>query len=324
MSNMKKLIICFYLLSTVTFLCGQEVIEAIVAVVNDEVISLYQYKRQNEILYQTLSRQLQGAELNEQYNKMKRELLDQMITDILLLQEAKKLDINVNEQVNMSIEKIKKDNGIETDNQLKQVLMQQGISFEDWKMQMEENLMKQNVIFTNVGRTVVVDDSEIVSYYKQHQDEFTELPVYTLKAIYISAEGKSEEEVQAKMEEIEAKIEAGEDFAAISGEYSEGPEKESQGDLGVYKKGELDKNLEQAVDILKTGEITPWLEIKNGWYLLRLEDRKESYIKAFDDVKKEIKKKLFEEKSDKKLKKYLEELKQKSYIKILLPNPLDF
>jgi len=323
-SNMKKLIICFYLLSTVTFLCGQEVIEAIVAVVNDEVISLYQYKRQNEILYQTLSRQLQGAELNEQYNKMKRELLDQMITDILLLQEAKKLDINVNEQVNMSIEKIKKDNGIETDNQLKQVLMQQGISFEDWKMQMEENLMKQNVIFTNVGRTVVVDDSEIVSYYKQHQDEFTELPVYTLKAIYISAEGKSEEEVQAKMEEIEAKIEAGEDFAAISGEYSEGPEKESQGDLGVYKKGELDKNLEQAVDILKTGEITPWLEIKNGWYLLRLEDRKESYIKAFDDVKKEIKKKLFEEKSDKKLKKYLEELKQKSYIKILLPNPLDF
>jgi len=58
--------------------------------------------------------------------------------------------------------------------------------------------------------------------------------------------------------------------------------------------------------------------------LLRLEDRKESYIKAFDDVKKEIKKKLFEERSDKKLKKYLEELKQKSYIKILLPNPLDF
>lgn len=324
MSNMKKLIVCFYLLSTVTFLCGQEVVEAIVAVVNDEVITLYQYKRQSEILYQTLSRQLQGAELNEQYKKMRRELLDQMITDILLLQEAKKLDINVNEQVNMSIEKIKKDNGIETDNQLKQVLMQQGISFEDWKMQMEENLMKQNIIFTNVGRTVVVDDSEIISYYKQHQDEFTEPPVYRLKAIYISAEGKSEEEVQAKMEEVDAKIESGEDFAVISGEYSEGPEKESQGDLGVYKKGELEKNLEQAVDVLKTGEITPWLEIKNGWYLLQLEDRKESYIKAFDDVKKEIEKKLFEERSDKKLKKYLEELKQKSYIKILLPNPLDF
>ncbi len=324
MSNMKKLIVCFYLLSTVTFLCGQEVVEAIVAVVNDEVITLYQYKRQSEILYQTLSRQLQGAELNEQYKKMRRELLDQMITDILLLQEAKKLDINVNEQVNMSIEKIKKDNGIETDNQLKQVLMQQGISFEDWKMQMEENLMKQNIIFTNVGRTVVVDDSEIVSYYKQHQDEFTEPPVYSLKAIYISAEGKSEEEVQAKMKEVKAKIEAGEDFAVISGEYSEGPEKESQGDLGVYKKGELEKNLEQAVDVLKTGEITPWLEIKNGWYLLRLEDRKESYVKAFDDVKKEIEKKLFEERSDKKLRKYLEEVKQKSYIKILLPNPLDF
>jgi len=323
-SNMKKLIVCFYLLSTVTFLCGQEVVEAIVAVVNDEVITLYQYKRQNEILYQTLSRQLQGAELNEQYKKMKSELLDQMITDILLLQEAKKLDINVNEQVNMSIEKIKKDNGIETDNQLKQVLMQQGISFEDWKMQMEENLMKQNIIFTNVGRTVVIDDSEIVSYYKQHQDEFTEPPAYSLKAIYISAEGKSEEEVQAKMDEIEAKVEDGEDFAVISGEYSEGPEKESQGDLGVYKKGELEKNLEQAVDVLKTGEITSWLEIKNGWYLLRLEDRKESYIKAFDDVKKEIEKKLFEERSDKKLKKYLEEVKQKSYIKILLPNPLDF
>jgi len=324
LSNLKKFIICVFLLSTMVFLYGQEVVEAIVAVVNDDVITLYQYKRENEILYQTLKSQLQGAELAEQYKKIREELLDRMITDLLLLQEAKRLDINVTEQVNMAIEKIKEDNGIETDNQLRQIIMQQGIDFEEWKRQMGENIMKQNIIFTNVGRTIVIDDSEIVSYYKQHPDEFTEPPEYSLKAIYISPDGKNEEELQTLKEEVKAKIETGEDFGVIAGQYSEGPERESQGDLGSYKKGELEKSLEQAVETLKAGEMTPWLEIKNGWYLLRLEDRKESYIKAFDDVKKEIEKKLFEERSEKKFKKYLDELKQRSYIKILLPNPLDF
>ena len=82
--------------------------------------------------------------------------------------------------------------------------------------------------------------------------------------------------------------------------------------------------MEQAVEGLETGSMTNWIEMPNGWYLLRLEDKKESRIKAFEEVREEIGEKLFSEKSEEGIQKYLDELKNRSFIKILIPNPLDY
>ena len=113
-------------------------------------------------------------------------------------------------------------------------------------------------------------------------------------------------------------------MAALASQFSEGPEKESQGNLGSFKKGELSKNLEQAVEKLKPGETTQWINIQNGWYLLKLEDKKESRLKPFEEVKAEIENKLFAEQKQTKLEEFLKKLRGKSYKKILNPNPLDF
>jgi parvulin-like peptidyl-prolyl isomerase len=82
--------------------------------------------------------------------------------------------------------------------------------------------------------------------------------------------------------------------------------------------------LEQAVEKLKVGEITPWIKFKEGWYLVKLEDKKEERLKSFDEARQEIDNKLFNEKRRKRLDEYIKELKEKSYIKILNPNPLGF
>jgi len=319
-----KLACAFILILTSLFFLGNgRVVEEIVAVVNDDIITLSQYKENYRMMLQMLRARFTGEEYNRQLEIMKKNLLESMIRDLLLLQEARAKGIDVSEQVKLSIENIKKEYSLASDDQLIRVLQEQGINFSAWKQKMEEEFLRQAVIYSEVERAIVLDDSEIVSYYKQHPEEFTEPPEYRIRAIYLSSEGRTKEEAKLKMEEIIQKLQNGEEMDTLAALYSEGPEKESQGDLGTFKKGELEKSLEEAVEKLEPGETTPWLETKAGWYLLKLEEKKESRLKSFDEVKKDIENKLFTERKQKKLEEYLKKLRENSYVKILNPNPVD-
>jgi len=253
---------------------------------------------------------------------MRKTLLDNMISDLLILQKAKEYGIDVSEQVKLSIENIKQENNMQSDEQLRQAFQAQGLDFDEWKRQMEEDFLKRAVIYGEVDRHIVLDDSEIVSYYKQHPEEFTDPEEYKLRAIYLSHSGKSKEELEIKMEEITRKLRAGEDMGVLAEQYSEGPEKDSRGELGTFKEGELASELDQAVKKLKQGETTPWIETKNGWYLIRLEEKKDRRLRPFEDIKKEVEEKLFSERKKKRLQEFMKELRAKSYIKILIPNPM--
>lgn len=307
------------------FLFSQDVVEEIVAVVNDDIITLSQFKAEYEDFYQALSSQFKGEEFEKQYAAMKKNLLERMITDLLLLQEAEKMEgINPDEQLKLWLENLKKENNMNSDAELIRALQQQGIDFEEWKKRIRENIMREAVIYSEVRGGIVIDDSEIVNYYKLHPEDFTELPEYKLRAIYLSAAGGSEEELEAKKREINEKISSGEDMGSLASEYSEGPEKDNKGELGSFKKGELEKDLEQAVEKLEVGEVTPWLKVRAGWFLLKLDEKKESRLKSFEEARKEIEEKIFSERSQKKLEEFLKDLKEKSHIKILIPNPFDY
>jgi len=323
MSSKKKFIIFILIFSSVFFAFSEEIVEAIVAIVNDDIITLSQYKAQHDMFYQVLRSQFQGEDFDKQYNQLKANLLDTMITELLLLQEAGKKDLDVSDQLNMYIENIKKENNIQTDEQLRQAMRQQGVNFDAWKKQQEDNFLKQAVLFMEVNRSIVIDDSEIVSYYKQHPEEFTELPEYRLRVISLSTDQKNDDELRAKQKEIDDRLAAGEEFASLAGQYSEGPEKESQGDLGTFKKGELAKTLEQAVERLNIGQLSSWIQSETGWYLIRLEEKKESRLRTFEDVREEIETKLSEEQSQEKQKEYLDRIRKGSFIKILIPNPIE-
>ncbi len=316
---MKKILFFGFLLAlnVGVFLSSQEVVEEIVAIVNDDIITRSEYEENLRALYQMLKSQLDGEELDKQYSLMKENLLETMIRNKLLLQEANEKGFDVTEQVNLYIENLKKENNIETDAELRQELRKQGMDFESWREQLRENFMKQALIFSEVDRFIVTDDSEIVSYYKLHPKEFTEPAEFRLRVIYLSSEGKSEEELQTKKEEISRRISEGEEMADLAAQYSEGPERESQGDLGTFKKGELAKTLEEAVEKLNPGEIHPWLEARNGWYLLKLEEKKESRLKPFEEVKEEIEQKIFSERKRDKTEEYIKRLLESNYIKIL-------
>jgi peptidyl-prolyl cis-trans isomerase SurA len=322
---MRKRIPVFALIGLAVLLAPAvgQVVEEIVAVVNDDVITLSQYKEQFDSTVQQLRSALQGEEYEKQYQMLKKDLLDMMITDLLLMQQAKEKNINVSEQVKLALDNIKKENNIESDDDLKRGLQQQGLDYDQWLKQLEDNMLKQATVYSEVDRTIVLDDSEVVGYYKLHPEEFTEPEEYHVRAIYLAAEGKTPEALAEARRLILGKVKAGEPFNALAKEYSDGPAKQAEGDLGRFRQGELDKALEQAVAKLKTGETSDWVETKNGWYLLKLEEKKDSRLRTFEEVKKEVEEKLYTQKKQKKLEEYLKTLREKSYIKILKPNPLE-
>ncbi len=324
MRILRLFLILTLLLSAVSPDYSQEVIEEIVAIVNDEIITLSEIRTEYEKNRQVLRAQYQGEELNSRLELLRKGLLDQMVTAILLLQEAAKLRIDVEEQMKMFIDNIKKENNINSDEEFFRILRQQGTDYEEWQGVLKENMLKEAVIVSEVQRNIVIDEAEIVSYHKLHPEEFTELPEFTLKAISFSSDSGNEEEIEAKKREINAKIEAGEDFGALASEQADGPEKEKNGDLGSFKKGELAKELEEPVENLKQGEVTPWIQFRNGWYLLKLVEKKEARLQPFDEVRGNIENKIFSEIAQVKFEGFMKELKAKSYIKILIPNPLDF
>jgi peptidyl-prolyl cis-trans isomerase SurA len=325
MRTVRLFLTLLLLFLTVSFGTSQEVIEEIVAIVNDEIITLSEFRAAYETNYQSLRAQFQGEEFNKQLEQVKKNLMDTLITDLLLLQEANKLEnINIDEQVRLYIDNIKKEMNINSDEDLRKIMKQQGISFEEWTRRLREGVMKDAVITSEVRRHIVIDEAEIVSYHKLHPEEFTEPPEFKLKAITLTSDSGSGEGIEAKKQEINGKIAAGEDFGALASEYSEGPEKESGGDLGDFKKGNLAKELEEPVENLKQGEVTPWIHFRNAWYLLKLVEKKEARLKPFEEARDDIERKLLAEKGQVKFEEFMKELREKSYIKILNPNPLGF
>lgn len=322
-----KRIIKYVGIGFVLFVCclvsAQEVVEAIVAVVNDDYISLSDYMEKHDLIYQILRSQLQGEEFTQQYEGIKQNLMDTIITELLLVQEAKNLGFDVAQQVQEQIELFKEQNGFSSDDDLISALSQQGMTYEAWRQDFENNLMRQAVLFNQVGRSIVVDDSELVGYYNQNRERFRQPEEYKLKAIYVSSESRTAEEIEVRKSEIDTKIAAGEDLSALATEYGEGPEKDSQGDLGSFKQGDLAPVLEEVVVELEVGEFSPWIQMPGGWYLLHLEEKEESRILPFEEAREEIQKMLYEQKYESEAEKYLEGLKKKSFIKILIPDPLE-
>jgi len=302
---------------------GQQVVEEIVAVVNDDVITMSQVRHEYDVRLQAIkAANVQGEEYDKAVAQLRAQILDTMITDALLLQLAKEKNINVTEQLKGTLENIKKENNLATDEDLKRALVAQGMEWDSWLKQVEETMLRQSAVMSEVGRSIALDEAEIVDYYKKHPAEFTEPEEFTLRAVYLATQDADPAVLETRKKEILDKVKAGGDFAEVSGTMSDPPLKESKGDLGAIKKGDLDKALLAAVEKMNKGDVSDWVQGRTGWYLLKLEEKKDSRLKTFEESRKSIEERIYNQKQAVELDKFLVELKKKSYIKILRPEPI--
>jgi peptidyl-prolyl cis-trans isomerase SurA len=303
---------------------GQAVVEEIVALVNDDIITLTEFREMLELRLADLRAQAPSA---EEYDKaaaeVKKGLLDFMITDLLLLQKAKELGLNVQEQIKGLLQNLMKENNISSEADLRRAVEQQGLTYEAFLKNYEEGMMRSGVLYTEVERSIVLDDAEIVQYYKKNPAEFTTPTEYKLNAIYLAAETHPADAAEPLKAAIDAKLKGGTAFADTAAELSDPPMKEAKGELGTFKTGELDRALEAVVEKLKPGETSAWVNTKNGWYLLQLAELKPSALRPFEEARSQVEDKLYNQKRTVKSQEYIKTLRERSFIKILRPDPLE-
>ncbi len=313
----KRILIFLFFIAISAF--GSEVLERIVAIVNEDIITLSDIKKVDLNIKIALSARFQGKELEEKVEEARKTLLEDLIQRKLLLAKAKEDGMDVESETKMVIENILKENNLSSEKELEEIMKNEGINYNAWKEELKNNLLQQKVIRKYVDSNISVDNAEMLDYYRKHSEEFKEPEEVKLKGIFL----EDKEGVEEKMKKIEEELK-NKSFEDVASIYSEGPEKERRGELGKFKKGEMEKNLENHVFSMKVGDLSPWIKTSKGYYILKLEEKKEAKLKSFEEARDEILDKIIETKREPLLKKFFEELKAKSYIKILIPDPFSF
>ena len=292
-----------------------ETVEEIYAVVNDEVITGSELRKFEAEMLRALQSQLAGDNLEQAIAELKKSLLDRLIEQKLLMSKVKEKNYNVDDDVEMIIQDIKKQYSFTSDEDLKNALQSEGIEFSVWKEQWKDRRKQERLIGEEVAPKINVDNPQIMEYYRKNTNQFTVPAEFTLNCIFVEKNAdilKSQE----KMNQVNAELKPGL-FEQVAKKYSELPDAANTISLGKFKKGELDRVLEEAALKLKKDEVSGWLETEKGWYMVQLADFSAERLREVKDVREEIMRKLREEQQQIKLKEYMAQLKKDSYIKIV-------
>lgn len=308
MKNIKKLVSIALISAFALGISGCNMIEktpeaiakSSVAKVNDEVItrgeldnspSMLQLKAQYESQYGT--DYTKNTEAMGQFNTQKKSILDQMVTEKLILQKAKELNVGqddkaINTEVDAKIADVKKN--YKTDDEFKTALKSSGFDETSLKVYFKEQLIIQKVV-DNITKDVTVKDSDIQAYYTANPNKYTEKPD-RINTAHILVKTKEE------ADKVKARITAGEDFGTIAKELSLDPgTKDKGGELGFvnYVDSGLEENYINAAIKLKVGEVSDPVQTSYGFHIIKCLVKEEYPVKSFDSVKDEIKSTLLEQ-----------------------------
>jgi peptidyl-prolyl cis-trans isomerase SurA len=298
-------------------------VEEIIARVNNEIITRSEYNKarqtaEEDVKSECQSRctpeQLQSA-LEDRQKHTLRDLVDQS----LLVQRGKDMGVSVEPELIKRLDAIRIDNKLGSMEELEKAVSGQGLNWEDFKNNIRSTLLTQRVISSEVGSHITISDEEITKYYEAHKAEFVRPEQVALREIVVSTEGKKPEDLpdlKKKAETALKRVQDGEDFAEIAKRLSDGSTKSQGGFLGIYKRGELSKELEDKVFKMKRKDLTEVMETKQGYLVLEVLEHYDEGEQALAKVKNEIMEKLYGGRMEPAMREYLKTLREQSYVVI--------
>ncbi|MBN1931691.1 MAG: SurA N-terminal domain-containing protein [Desulfobacterales bacterium] len=301
---------------------GGEIIDRVAAVVNDDIITLYDLNLllkpyEESIHAQGYPSEKETKMLTEIHEKLLNQLIDQKLAD----QESRRLKISVDEkEIDQAIETIKAA-GNYTDEELKGELEKQGLKLEVYRRHIREQILQTKLVEFEIKSKIIISKEDIKSYYEAHDDIYGSRKKYHLRNILmkVSAFGGDQEkrEVYKRMEAIREKLKNGQAFEDLARVYSESSLNAEGGDLGFFQIDELSPQLQAALKNLKAGGFTSVLDTDQGYQIFFIEEILETPGKSIEEVSSEIQQKLFKEKVSRKYRTWLEDLRNRAHLKII-------
>ncbi len=298
-------------------LAGAELVEKILARVNDRLITNSEFQRR-------VVAASHAPQASSDPAQIKREVLEDLIKEKLLEERAKEMSVSASdEEIETAVERVKRQYNLATDQEFDAALASSNMTREDLRRQMRQTIILQKVIGRDVTSKLEISEDMLRLEYERQKEKLYRVPesarVSEIVIRFAANDGAAREKAVARLEEARAKLTAGTPFAELAKEYSEGNARDRGGDLGSVSKGELLPALDAAVFGDSPQEFPPPALQPRSIHLFRVTDRKPAGYRAFADVSEDLKKRIGENLYDKRFGEYVAKLRREAYVKIYDP-----
>ena len=323
MSDTRKMKI-FILSVAMLVLCCQhvqaEVFNRVVAIVDDDIITLYELNKKIKDLTGLTPNDLRLRD-EKTFIATRRKILERLIDDKITQAKVLELGIEVNQkQVDESIERIKRENRW-TQEDLTAKLKQEGLSLEGYREQMKRELERIQLINMEVRSKIVIREETLKAYYQENKEQFTGDEKVGLASIFLIRKNSEDEEetreLKQKGKEILKRLRAGEDFGALARKYSQGPGSDEGGNLGSFALSQLDPQLRKIIAALPEGGFSDLIFRPNGVQIIKVINKQGGKGKSFEEMKDAIYSILYREEINKRYASWIKELRESAYTKIV-------
>jgi len=298
------------------------VVEQIIARVNNQIITMSDYQKAAAGLQQEVQQDCQNCtqqQIATEVAERRKDLLRDMIDQQLLIERAKDMDLSVDTDLVKRLDEVRKQNNLPSMEDLEKEVEKSGLVWEDYKNQMRNGLLTQQVIQREVGGRLDIGSDEVKKYYEAHKQEYNRPEQVALAEIFLTTENLSPEEtasVRTRAEDLHNRLVKGEDFTQLAKRYSQGSTAQDGGDLGLFERGQLAKQLEDAVFGLDKGQFSDVIQTKTGFEILKVQDHYQAGLQPLEKVEGEITNILYTQKMKPALRTYLAQLREESYVQV--------
>ncbi len=283
--------------------------DKIVAVVNDEVITLKDLKAYMSSIYSQLRIENSDPfEIDQIMRQYEEKGINQLIEDRLILEAAKEKEMEVKQAaVDKKVDEIKSRYPSEV--VFQNIIEQQGMTIGDVRERISDQMKAKYMVDMEVRSKIFVNPQEVTDYYNQHKDDFVQKARVNLDSIFISYDNGLEA-ARKEAGEVHAALKEGQDFGELSKKHSDLPS------VGVIEEGQLKADIEQKIFNMKENEISDPIEVENGIYIFRFIRNSPRETRPLKEVKESIYNTIFQKKFQDRFTSWIDKLRKKAYVEI--------
>ncbi|MFW5731185.1 MAG: SurA N-terminal domain-containing protein [Desulfonatronovibrionaceae bacterium] len=309
---MKRIIFTLLLIFFSLHMAGADtLVNRIVALVNGKTVTLLDLDARLKYIMGVLENSDVSDMPPESLELARRQVLDQMVNDILIMEQAERFQINVSQaDLEKHVQKVREENNMSA-REFQDYLQSQGLTMEKYKSQIKDSILRQRVLNMMVRRKVVVTREEIESFYQENSHEFTRDREVHLRVILVP----DQETARAIRDRI---IGQEMDFETAARKFSKGPNSSEGGDLGMIKWDQLAPEWKNALQDVRQGNMTDAFTVNGSVALIKLEKDNSAGTVPLEQVEDKIRERVFDDKLDQRLEEYIKGLREKAVIDIRL------
>ena len=284
--------------------------DAIIAIVNDDVITLKDLRQYiASIASQLRVENKTSEEIQQIMGEYEQKGLEKLIEDKLILAAANEKGIDVREEiVDRRIEEIKK-RYISDDDFLKSIGAE-GLTVSDLKQKLTDQMKVKFEIDMEVRDKIFINPQEVTGYYNSHMSNFDHKPRVNVQSIFVAFAKHNKQEASSRAQEARSRLMANEDFDKVFKQYSDGSS------IGEIEQGQMVDSVENVVFSLKLNEVSEPVEVENGIYVFKAVGITPAKQQELSEVKDQIYNKLLDEQFQTRFKEWIDKLRKKAYVEI--------